>query len=483
MLWKRARNTGVCQELTHGCLTVGDAAEGMSAVASPPVAEVEAPKIATKGSGEAFAEAMSLELVQKESSLAGKPLRGTSALNDVGSPRGFEDALGLEELPHRKQPTASAGSTPSEAGPAVSAEPASFLSGSSQRSMHCSTGVIPEGVEGSSNPGADPSPATHLEASEAVPSGAMATPGAGSNLPNLPEPAERAMPDRTGLPIGSAAAASEAARASAPSHSNPVAPVLAERTRSEAAFMEAMPLELPKKKQPPAAKPAVSARTASDISQPDEALPLEKMRPHSRPSASRRQHSLSSASSSSSQQGASWEQAVPLEMTRRRGPSAQASMLPDPHAYDLYVPMHLWHGVTFPESGLWSHDSLERGQVRPSSAEEGDMSAGSATAREERGAGQLCLGGGSAAGAQLEEEEPAVHPRQLAPRGGRQPSGLILRQEVVGVPGATHARRRHHRRSAAGGLLPEQQPQLHGGSPAAADGQPERAVLPGVLGH
>lgn len=319
---------GLHQELTHGCPTVGDAAEGMSAVASPPVAEVEAPKIATKGSGEAFAEAVSLELVQKESSLAGKPLKGTSALNDVGSPRAFEDALGLEELPHRKQPTASAGSTASGAGSAVSAEPASFLSDSSQRrSMHCSTDIIPEGMEGSSNPGADPSHATHLEASGAVPSGAMAKPGAGSKLPSLPEPADRGMPNRTGLPIGSAAAASEAARASAPSHSNPVAPALAERTRSEAAFMEAMPLELPQKKQPPAAKPAVSARTSSDISQPDEALPLEKMRPHSRPSASRRQHSVSSASSSSSQQGASWEQAVPLEMTRRRGPSAQASIL------------------------------------------------------------------------------------------------------------------------------------------------------------
>ena len=271
---------------------------------------------------------MSLELVQKESSLAGKPLKGTSALNDVGSPRGFEDALGLEELTHRKQPAASAGSTAGEAGSAVSAEPASFLSGSSQhRSTHCSTDMIPEGVEGSNNPGADPSHATHLAASGAAPSGAMARPGTGSNLPSLPEPADRGVPDRTGLPIGSAVAASEAARASAPSHSNPVAPVLAERTRSEAAFMEAMPLELPKKKQPPAAKSAVSARTSSDISQPDEALPLEKMRPHSRPSASRRQHSVSSASSSSSQQGASWEQAVPLEMTRRRGPSAQASVL------------------------------------------------------------------------------------------------------------------------------------------------------------
>ena len=312
----------------------------MSAAVSPPVAEVKAPQAAGEGLGEAFADAMSLELVQKESSLAGKPLKGTSPLNDVGSPRGFKDALGLEELPHRKQPLspgmASAGSAASEAAPAVSAMSASSQSG---KSRCCSTDLTAEGVEGSNNLGAKSSHRTHLDVSGPVASGAvaeatgkpLAKPGAGSNLLILPEPTDQEVLDRTGLPIGSTADVSEVARVSATSHSTPVAPIVAERTRSEAAFLEAMPLELPaKKKQPLAAKPVVTARTSSDITQPDEALPLEKTRTHSQSPSARRQQSVSSASSTSSQPGPSWEQAVPLEMTRRRGPSVQASILTRP---------------------------------------------------------------------------------------------------------------------------------------------------------
>ncbi len=91
----------------------GAAAESSSAVASPPVAEVRAPE--PEEGAEPFADALSLECVQKESSLAGKPLDKThvthppvtpahQALEGVGDPSAFKEALGLEELPHRRQP-------------------------------------------------------------------------------------------------------------------------------------------------------------------------------------------------------------------------------------------------------------------------------------------------------------------------------------------------------------------------------------------
>lgn len=121
----------------------GNAAESASAVASPPVAQVQAPEAAKEE--DAFADAQSLECVQKESSLAGKPLQRSHvsqpvtppASHDVEIKRGtsaFQEALALEELHHRKQPevtspTGSASRTASDAGSTVSIESATFLGG------------------------------------------------------------------------------------------------------------------------------------------------------------------------------------------------------------------------------------------------------------------------------------------------------------------------------------------------------------------
>lgn len=112
-------------------------------MASPPVAQVQAPEAAKEE--DAFADAQSLECVQKESSLAGKPLQRSHvsqpvtppASHDVEIKRGtsaFQEALALEELHHRKQPevtspTGSASRTASDAGSTVSIESATFLGG------------------------------------------------------------------------------------------------------------------------------------------------------------------------------------------------------------------------------------------------------------------------------------------------------------------------------------------------------------------
>lgn len=112
--------------------------------------------------------------------------------------------------------------------------------------------------------------------------------------------------------------------------------VTAERTSSEAAFLEAMPLELPvkKKKQQPRADPVPQPpppppppagvpveRTRSEIAYED-AMPLERSKPRSRqqqqPPPPAQQDANAAAGPSSPEGAATWENAVPLERTRRK---------------------------------------------------------------------------------------------------------------------------------------------------------------------
>ena len=267
--------------------------------------------------------------MQKESSLAGKPLDKSHVahpaipahqiMESAGEPSALQEALGLEELPHKRQPApvspmTTAGSTTSDA----STESAGFLGGRSRRRTNRgSTEFIDEGV----NNGvvADPSHRVSIDFSGPVPGSAvshfighmMSKPGRGSTLPTLPKPSDARSRDLTGSPNGDTVLSSEPVRlASGPGS----APVPAERTRSEAAFLEAMPLELPHKKKPAPRKPATSQRTPSDAANAHEALPLEKSRPQSRPSVAAQPQ----APAATGPQSPSWEQAVPLEMTRRR---------------------------------------------------------------------------------------------------------------------------------------------------------------------
>ena len=325
----------------HWCTCPGRAAESTSAVASPPVAEVRAPE--AQEEADSFADAMSLECVQKESSLAGKPLDRSHVAHPAspafwvtesgGEPSAFEEALGLEELSHRRQPgpvspMATAGSNVSDAMSSASAESAGFLGGRRhRRSNRGSTEFIDEGV----NNGvvADPSHRASVDFSGRAPGSAvehvighmMAKPGRGPELPILPEPSDENSHDLTGSPIGDTVTSSEPVRSAGGPGS---APVTAERTRSEAAFLEAMPLMLPQKKKPASRKPTNSQRPIPEADSAHEALPLENSRPQSRPSAAAQPQ----AQAASGPQSPSWEQAVPLEMTRRRPSPMKARPLP-----------------------------------------------------------------------------------------------------------------------------------------------------------
>lgn len=320
--------------LRHGCACPGPAAESASAVASPPVAKVRATESEEKA--DSFADAVSLESVQKESSLAGKPLNRShvahpatpaqQALESGGQPSGFQETLGLEELPHKRQPgptspMTTAGSNASDA----STESASFLGGRSQcRTNRASTDFIDEGVD--NGVVEDPSHRASIDFSGLASGSAVShvighmtsKPGRGSNLPTLPEPSDVKFHDLTGSPIGDTVTSSEPVRLAIGPGS---APFTAERTRSEAAFLEAMPLELPQKKKPVPRKPANSQQTISDAANAHEALPLEKSRPQSRPSVAAQPQ----AQAATGAQSPSWEQAVPLEMTRRRHSPMKAS--------------------------------------------------------------------------------------------------------------------------------------------------------------
>lgn len=324
-------------ELRCGRLRAGKAAQNTSAVASPPVAEVQVPlaeQADQEEARDAFADAISLDCVQKESSLAGKPLErshmvkpATLPHSDVESqPPAFQEAVGLEELRHRKQPEATspmltASSTASDA----SADSTGFLGGRCRRRSHRgSAEFISEGISESSSLVPDPSHRASIDFSGLLPSGALAgavgemlaKPGRGPNLPVLPEPVDEPPLDLTGLPMGGPADPSPAAARVSAGPGNP--PVTAERTRSEVAFLEAMPLELPKKKQPPPARAAAPHRSPSNKAASNEALPLEKTRMQNRSLGSQ-------LSGSPGQEAPSWEHAVPLEMTRRRASPKQAS--------------------------------------------------------------------------------------------------------------------------------------------------------------
>ena len=296
-------------------------------MASPPVAEVRAPE--PEEDANSFADALSLECVQKESSLAGKPLDKThvahhpvtlahEVVKGGGDPSAFKEALGLEELLHRRQPEhvspmTTAGSNTSDA----STDSAGFLGGRRRRrSSFGSTEFIDEGVNDELV--ADPSHRASIDFSGAAPGSAveqlighlLPKPVGAPKLPTVPEPSDMCSHDLTGSPKGDTVTLSEPVRLAGPGS----APVTAERTRSEAAFLEAMPLMLPQKKKPAPRKPMNSQRSPSDAANAQEALPLEKSRPQSRPSAAAQPQ----AQASSGPQSPSWEQAVPLEMTRRR---------------------------------------------------------------------------------------------------------------------------------------------------------------------
>ena len=169
-------------------------------------------------------------------------------------------------------------------------------------------------------------------------------------LGTVDEPSHRVSVDMTGAPQGSALAAliasslgTSAAAAAAPAAAPAHPPVTAERTGSEAAFMEAMPLELPSKKKkapqtpapqpdPQPSRPAVTAeRTRSEVAF-DEALPLERPRSRSKkpaPAAAAPAPADAPPSRASPRQdspGATWDNAVPLELTRKRGGAGPASV-------------------------------------------------------------------------------------------------------------------------------------------------------------
>ena len=295
-------------------------------MASPPVAEVRAPE--PEEGANSFADALSLECVQKESSLAGKPLDKAhvthhpvtlahQVMQSGGDPSAFNEALGLEELLHRRQPEhvslmTTAGSNASDA----STDSAGFLGGRSRRSTGGSTEFIDEGINNGMV--ADPAHRASIDFLGAAPGSAverligqlMPKPVGAPKLPAVPEPSEMCSRDLTGSPKGDTVMSSEPVRLAGPGS----APVTAERTRSEAAFLEAMPLMLPQKKKPAPRKPMNSQRSPSDAANAQEALPLEKSRPQSKPSAAAQPQ----AQASSGPQSPSWEQAVPLEMTRRR---------------------------------------------------------------------------------------------------------------------------------------------------------------------
>ena len=296
----------------------------------------------------AFADALSLECVQKESSLAGKPLE-KSHVSQCGSPpsshrqhtgaRGdpstaFQESLGLEELNHsRKQPDPTspiltASSTASD----MSTDSASFLGGRNRRRANrSSTEFIDEGMEGASGLVPDPSHRASIDFTGPVPSSAVgsaigkmrAKPGRGPNLPILPEPVDEPLLDPAESPMAGAGGSPGLGR-----------PVIAERSCSEAAFLEAMPLEMPQKQKPAAVGPAAPPRTASDMAAPDDALPLEKSRPQSRSSRA------AQAQAAAEQQAPSWDQAVPLEMTRRKTSPKQARPSADPILHTLCSAIH-----------------------------------------------------------------------------------------------------------------------------------------------
>ncbi len=164
-------------------------------------------------------------------------------------------------------------------------------------------------------------------------------------LGTVEDPSHRVSVDMTGAPEGSALAAliasSSAASAFAAAAVAPARPpVLAERTGSEAAFMEAMPLELPSKKKkapqaptpepdPQPSRPAVTAeRTRSEVAF-DEALPLERPRSRSKkpaPAVAPPPTDVPARLASPRQDlpAATWDNAVPLELTRKRGGAGSA---------------------------------------------------------------------------------------------------------------------------------------------------------------
>ena len=318
-------------------------------MASPPVAEVRAPE--PEEGAQPFADALSLECVQKESSLAGKPLDKThvthppvtpahQALEGVGDPSAFKEALGLEELPHRRQPGSTSPMTTADSNASdASAHSAGFLGGRSRRrSTSGSTELINEGNHDGlvADPSIDFPGAAPSSAVEHIIGDLLPKPAGGPKLPVLPKPSDMSSRDLTGSPKGDTVTSSEPVRLTGPGS----APVTAERTRSEAAFLEAMPLMLPQKKKPASRKPMNSQRSPSDAANPQEALPLEKSRPQSRPSAAAQPQ----AQASSGPQSPSWEQAVPLEMTRRRpSPMKVTSYLSCPARQKDILPALAWH--------------------------------------------------------------------------------------------------------------------------------------------
>jgi hypothetical protein len=160
-------------------------------------------------------------------------------------------------------------------------------------------------------------------------------------LGTVPDPSHRVSLDMMGAPEGSVLAAmvaSSAAAKAAAADSAQQQLGTADRTRSEAAFMEAEPLQMTvKKRQPrrPSVQPVPEAprvtvtaeRTRSEIAF-DEALPLERPQGRSKqppPTAV----PPSKTSPKQDSPGATWDNAVPLELTRKRaGPAAAAAAPP-----------------------------------------------------------------------------------------------------------------------------------------------------------
>lgn len=169
----------------------------------------------------------------------------------------------------------------------------------------------------------------------------------------VPDPSHRISLDMSGVPEGSALAAilesSGASATASPFAAAQQPAVTAERTGSEAAFLEAMPLEMPMRKKktqpavaqpileqqpPPPARPAVVAeRTRSEIAF-DEALPLERPGRRTRPASSAAAATPAASKTSPHQDstGATWDNAVPLELTRKRGGAPGPSSGGDPAA-------------------------------------------------------------------------------------------------------------------------------------------------------
>ncbi len=152
-------------------------------------------------------------------------------------------------------------------------------------------------------------------------------------LGTVPDPSHRVSLDMMGAPEGSAIASMFAKSGAASAFAaGPVTQLgTADRTRSEAAFMEAEPLQMTvKKRQPrrPSVQPVPEAprvtvtaeRTRSEIAF-DEALPLE------RPRARSKQPAAAAASAPAATAPATWDNAVPLELTRKRG-GAPAAVAP-----------------------------------------------------------------------------------------------------------------------------------------------------------